>query len=119
MVGPAGLRYFRAVPVSRRLLDDYVRSMRLPKERSGFQTVHKRSITFRLGQIKEAGGATGLHARTWYRLGDASARGRFRGLRRGYFGGTVEQMINYESDSEGTSGRLATRIGRADGRERG
>src|SRR3546814_15027325 len=81
--------------------------MRLPKERSGFQTVHKRSITFRLGQIKEAGGATGLPARTWYRLGDASARGRFRGLRRGYFGGTVEQMINDESDSEGTSGRLA------------
>src|SRR3546814_3786366 len=40
--------------------------------------VHKRSITFRLGQIKEAGGATGLPARTWYRLGDASARGRFR-----------------------------------------
>src|SRR3546814_984771 len=81
--------------------------MRLPKERSGFQTVHKRSITFRLGPIKEAGGATGLPARTWYRLGDASARGRFRGLRRGYFGGTVEQMINDESDSEGTSGRLA------------
>src|SRR3546814_5865199 len=35
------------------------------------------------------------------------SRGRFRGLRRGYFGGTVEQMINDESDSEGTSGRLA------------
>src|SRR3546814_19941013 len=113
MVCPAGLRDFRAVPVSRRLLDDYVRSMRLPKERSGFQTVHKRSITFRLGQIKEAGGATGLPARTWYRLGDASARGRFRGLRRGYFGGPVGQMINDESDREGT------KMGRASCRERG
>src|SRR3546814_16437077 len=101
MVCPAGLRDSRAVPVSRRLLDDYVRSMRLPKERSGFQTVHKRSITFRLGQIKEADGATGLPATTWYSLGDAKATGRFRGLGRGYFGGSVEPIILNKTESQG------------------